>query len=48
MGYLDEFNDLIQDIDLYNVYFSGDANEFKQCTAEENAKTKIAIGLGLE
>jgi hypothetical protein len=37
MGYLDEFDDLIEGIDLYQIYLSAEANEFMTCTAEENA-----------
>lgn len=48
MGYLDEFDTLIEGIDLYQIYLSAYANEFELCTAEENAKTRLAMGKGLE
>ena len=47
MGYLDEFFDLVQDIDLYQIYLSEYANEFELCTAEQNEMTKKAYALGL-
>ena len=48
MRYLNQFFDLIDGIDLYQIYLSNYANEFELCTAEENEKTRLAMGLGLE
>jgi len=48
MGYLDEFNALIADIDLYSIYHGLDGtNVGPKCSAQENEAYKKAMKLGL-
>lgn len=45
MGYLDEFNDLIKDIDIYNLYLGAESAGL--CSAQENEIYKQAMKFGL-
>jgi len=52
MGYLDEFNELMKDIDIYNVYYGVDGTPANggsgKCSAKENEIYKQAMKFGLE
>lgn len=52
MGYLDEFNVLMRDIDIYNVYYGVDVTPANggsgKCSAKENEIYKQAMKFGLE